>query len=292
MVNEEEIKLIAKKYGILPNSLLGQHFLIDNYYLDIISRDVLRDSIVIEIGPGLGQLTKVLSHKARKVIVIEIDNKFFLPLKQIFKDSKNVEIIIGDALSSILDTIISKESKLNNNIEIISNIPYHITEPLITKLAFLNIKCILMVGKTFAYQAQISNPNEKDFSGLSYICSSFFNVKRIVDVPRESFWPIPRTDSAILEFNPRKIKMPEHLSFYLGQNLILKQKHGGLIKNVLIEIFIELGKTIINQNLTKNQARVIVSNLNIPSELINKPFSQLNNKEIKTLATLLEKAKM
>jgi len=255
-----------------PNPLLGQHFISDNSVLNILSRTVEKDSTVIEIGAGTGRLTEVLSQNAKKVIATEIDKRFEKPLEELAKKHNNVEVLFGDALSGILDGVIKKES--GKNVWIVSNLPYHITEPFINKIVrFPKIKMILMVGKKFGIQSQLKNPEDPNYSELSFVCNAFFNISKIAEVTKEAFWPVPGTDSIILKFSPKA-------QISVNQKLILSQKYGGMIKNVLMKVF--------DKNITKNEARRKVRAIGLPDEILNKSFSQLNNNEVKVLAKFLD----
>ncbi len=276
-----DIEKIAKQYGILPDYLLGQHFVADGGFLNKMTLGVDDRTVVIEVGPGLGQLTEVLSRRAKKVIAIEVDTRFRLPLIQLQKKFKNIELVFDNALSNVVEDIISRERKLNNKVYVVSNLPYHITEPFINKLAKIeDVGATLMVGKKFGYQARINNPEDLQFSELSYICKSFFSIEKISDVPKDTFWPVPKTDSVILKFIPKPINGYD----FLGRFLILGQKHNTLIKNALMNALVELNKSK-GINTTKNQARIIINGLEMSQEILNKSFSQLNNDGVRTLAS-------
>jgi len=279
---------IYKKGSVTPNLNLGQHFIQNNKFLEKMVSILDKNSLVIEVGPGMGQLTTFLAKKVKKVIAIEIDKRFQKYLLPISKKFKNVEFIFADVLSSTFDSVIVQNKKRFNSIFIVSNLPYHITEPFITKLAFLNLPAILMVGKKFGYQSQITNPNDEHFTELSYICKSFFDIHKISDVPKSAFWPIPKTDSVILKLDPKRKRTDID---YIGQKIILSQKHGGLVKNVLMNTIIELEATH-NSIITKNLARDIVNRLKLNNDILNKSFSQLNNTEVKILSSSINKAKL
>ena len=133
----EETKFIIKKYNIKANKKLGQNFLINkNIINEIIDNSQINEKdCIIEIGPGLGTLTKELLEKAGKVIAIELDKKMIPILKDRFSLYKNFELINDDILKVDLKKII-KENKQEGekNIKIVANLPYYITTPIIMKL--------------------------------------------------------------------------------------------------------------------------------------------------------------
>ena len=134
----EETKTIMKKYGIKANKDLGQNFLINEEVVENIinSSEISKEDLIIEIGPGLGTLTKELIKRAGKVVCIELDKKMIKILKDRFITSSNLEILNEDVLQVDLNELIKKH-KGNDNIKkakIVANLPYYITTPIIMKL--------------------------------------------------------------------------------------------------------------------------------------------------------------
>ena len=134
----QETKFIMNKYNIKANKNLGQNFLISQDTVNHIieSSKISKQDLIIEIGPGLGTLTKELLERAGKVICIELDPKMITILKDRFSLYNNFEIIHEDVLKVDLQQIIQKE-KQNENIKqakIVANLPYYITTPIIMKL--------------------------------------------------------------------------------------------------------------------------------------------------------------
>ena len=273
--------------AIVPNPNLGQHFTVDGRILKKMVSGIDDRTVVVEIGPGQGQLTEELSSVAKKVIAIEVDFQFKLDLLRLQKRCKNVHVIFEDALK-VIDDIMATEKKANSKLRIISNLPYHITEPFVNKMiGFSNFEAVLMVGKKFGYQSKISDPNDPNFNELSYICRSFFKITKIADVSKEAFSPVPKTDSVILKFVPKSRKIDVGKVDFISQYLILGQKHGVLLKNALMKAFQIFEKQSTGTYQTKNSARTTVESLKLPAEMLVKSFAQLNNEEVKTLASVL-----
>lgn len=249
------------------NPNLGQHFINDPRILAVMASPVNRNDTVIEIGAGLGTLTELLAKRAKKVIAIETDKKFEPILQKLKRKYKNLEIIIGNAL----DLNFGKANLL------ISNLPYNITEPFLNKLAsYKNLKARIMVGEKFASHSLVTNPKDQNFTELSFLCSSFFNVEEITKVSKELFNPKPRTGSVVLDLTPKK-------GMSIAQNLFLSQTKGSKIKNFLMN-----GLILLEKKLTKNEARKIIDDLNLPKEVLEKSFAQLNNSEVRLLAEKLQ----
>ena len=131
----EETRYIMKKYNIRANKSLGQNFLINNEVVENIvnSSDISKEDMVIEIGPGLGTLTKYLLEKAGKVLCVELDTKMIKILQDRFSLYDNFELINEDILKVNLNEIImenKKDGKIKN-VKIVANLPYYITTPII-----------------------------------------------------------------------------------------------------------------------------------------------------------------
>ncbi|MBU2595646.1 ribosomal RNA small subunit methyltransferase A [Patescibacteria group bacterium] len=176
---------------------LGQHFLIDKDVLDEIVgiSKIKKEEEVLEIGPGHGILTKALLKKGARVTAIEIDGNLVEKLKKELGEDKNLKIIHGDILKL-------KISKL----KIVANLPYQITSPVIRK--FLQNKelrpklMVLMVQKEVA-QRITAKPGDSRRGFLSVIVQYYSKPKIMRIVPRESFYPIPKIESAIIKIISR-----------------------------------------------------------------------------------------
>ncbi len=151
-----ELKKLLNKYNLSPNKIRGQNFLISDNTLNIIIKkaNIQVDELILEIGPGLGSLTKKLIKNSKKVIAIEVDKNFKNYLNFLKKDFDNLEIIWQDILSLTNKQFKKILIKSNlDNYKIVANIPYYLTSKLINK--FLSFKkqplnMILMVQKEVA----------------------------------------------------------------------------------------------------------------------------------------------
>lgn len=198
LLSPSAIKGLLSKYNARPSRTMGQNFLIDTAVLDKIVKtaELTPKDIVLEIGPGMGTLTKELAKKSGKIITIEKDRVMVKILKEILKDYLNVEIINGDILK------ISKfESISNSDYKVVSNIPYYLTSVLIRKFLETENKpgvMVLMVQKEVAQRICSKPPN----MSLLAISVQFYAKAEIISyVPKECFWPSPEVDSAILKIS-------------------------------------------------------------------------------------------
>ena len=205
----EETKTIMKKYGIKANKDLGQNFLINNEVVENIinSSEISKEDLIIEIGPGLGTLTKELIKRAGKVVCIELDKKMIKILKDRFITSSNLEILNEDVLQVDLNELIKKH-KDNPNIKkakIVPNLPYYITTPVIMKLLEdkLNIESIpVMIQKEVADRL-IDIPGGKYTGAITYTIFYYCESEKIMEVPSDSFIPEPDVTSEVIKMKLR-----------------------------------------------------------------------------------------
>jgi len=175
----------------------GQHFLFDPNILKKIVKcsGITKDDTVVEIGPGLGTLTRFLSLYAKKVIAIEIDKRLIEKLEGILSASNNVEIIQADALKFPYDTIEGK-------FKVVANIPYYITTPLLFRLLEFREKITsmtLLMQKEVAKRIAASH-GSKEYGVLSIGVQLYTKPKLEFTVSRKAFLPPPKVDSAVVHF--------------------------------------------------------------------------------------------
>jgi 16S rRNA (adenine1518-N6/adenine1519-N6)-dimethyltransferase len=174
---------------------LGQHFLVDGEVLSLIvaTAELKSDDIVVEVGPGLGILTRELAQKAGGVVAIELDDNLAALLKKTLAAYKNVTIINGDVLK-----IEPKEIIKGQDYKVVANLPYYITSPVLRHFLEASAKprtMVVMVQKEVA-EAIAAKPG--DMSLLSVSVQFYGEPKIITIVPPESFYPAPEVSSAIV----------------------------------------------------------------------------------------------
>ena len=182
---------------------LGQNFLHDKKVLKLISECAdIRDKEILEIGPGTGNLTsEILNKKPKKFFIVEKDKNLMVLLKKKFNEK--VFYINEDVLN------ISEKNLTKNKLIVFVNLPYNISTEILTKW-IINLdkdfwfeKLVLMFQKEVADRI-ISGHNSSEYGRLSIISNWKLNIKKIIDIKPTSFTPIPKVDSTLLVFEPKK----------------------------------------------------------------------------------------
>lgn len=230
---------ILNKYGLSVKKSFGQNFLIDENILRKIVNvsKITKEDGVIEIGPGIGALTEHLLINAKKVLAYEIDTRMIEVLETELKDYDNLKIINEDVLKidQVYDENYFKECK---RVVIVSNLPYYITTPIISKLLLNEPKIeemYLMVQKEVGLRLS-GKPKTKDYNALSVFMAYLSECRVEFDVSRNCFLPAPNVNSVVIS-----IKRIEREITVNNESHFLK-----FIQN----IFIQRRKTFVN-NLSK-----------------------------------------
>jgi 16S rRNA (adenine1518-N6/adenine1519-N6)-dimethyltransferase len=205
------LKEILRKYETLPIKRLGQNFLIDKNILRKIieAAELSKRDVVLEVGPGIGNLTIELAKKVKKVVAVEKDERMVEILKERLKEEKieNVEIVNEDILKFL------PSFKLRRSYKVVANIPYYLTSRLIRNLLEAKRRprlIVLMIQKEVAQRICAKPPK----MNLLAVSVQFYAKPKIVSyVSKNSFWPRPKVDSAIIKIEPRETKFNANLFF-------------------------------------------------------------------------------
>ncbi|NOY14914.1 MAG: hypothetical protein GXP43_01725 [bacterium] len=256
-----DVQRILEKHDLKPNPSLDQFFMKDEEIINLTveSAKLNKKDTVLEIGSGIGNLTKALARQAGKVIAFEVDHRFKPILKGL---PPNVEMHYASAVKYFqLRGKFLKKAKFN---KVVSNLPYSLLEPLLHNLTFLLYDKVILLIPLKAVKTIQQKP----------IFSCFFVPKIIATVPKAKFYPQPKTNSAVIDLIRREdpIKTKD-LGLFL--RWCLYQHEGQLAKNSLMFGLIKWHKIIYGRQITKNQARQIIQKAKINPQLLNsKPESR------------------
>lgn len=184
----------------------GQNFITDVNIINKIvdSSNVDKNTLVIEIGPGVGSLTYKLASTAGFVLCYEIDKDVEPILKDNLREYDNYKIIFDDFLKR--DVISDLKDYKHEKLMVIANLPYYITTPIIMKIIDDQInpdKMVFMVQKEVGDRFK-AVPGTKDYNSLSIYLNYYFNIKKVMDVSRNVFMPVPNVDSIVVSFDKKK----------------------------------------------------------------------------------------
>lgn len=188
----------------------GQNFLKDDSIPKKIVEhaNILEDSLVIEIGPGAGALTKILGRKAKQVLCYEIDESLEDILDYELVDYDNVDIIFDDFLSRNVKKDIEKYNY--SHLYVVANLPYYITTPIVTKIVEEGIdvdRIVIMIQKEVADRFA-AKPKTKDYGSITVFLNYYFNIKKEFLVSRNCFVPKPNVDSIVISLTRKEVLLP------------------------------------------------------------------------------------
>ena len=278
----EDTQFIMKKYKIRANKALGQNFLINQNVVDKIVENshITKEDLVIEIGPGLGTLTKELLEKAGKVICIELDKKMIKILTDRFSLYENFELIHGDVLKVRLNKIIKEEKEKNGfkSAKIVANLPYYITTPIIMKLLEdrLDLESITVMIQKEVADRLIAIPGEKETGAITYSVYYYATAEGIMEVPNDSFIPEPEVTSKVIKLTLRKEPPVE-------------VKSRGVMFRIIKSAFMQRRKTLLNALtntkvfMSKEEGLAILKELHLDEnvraeKLTLQDFAEITNK--------------
>ncbi len=210
------VPALLRQHGLRPDKRLGQNFLIDAAALRKIvdAAEIQAEDTVLEIGPGLGSLTRHLAASARQVIAVELDGRLLPVLRQTLGDFPNVRVIQGDILQFDPDELMAGSPA--ESYRVVANIPYYITSAIIRHLLSAKIKPAVLV---LTVQREVAERICAAPGALSLLALSVqvFGQPRIVaHIPAGAFYPPPKVASAVVrvELSPQPRIPPDQLNTF------------------------------------------------------------------------------
>lgn len=189
------VRNLLREYDLSPRKSLGQNFLVDHDALKkvVVAAEVEPIDVVLEIGAGLGSLTRFLANVARKVVAVELDSHLIPILETVLGSEGNVELVYGDILKLDPTHLISVDQYL-----VVANIPYYITSAIFRHLLAANRKPRRLVMTIQKEVAQRICAEPGDMSLLALSVQVFGKAKIVAKISAGSFYPVPNVDSAVI----------------------------------------------------------------------------------------------
>lgn len=249
------VESLLRNAGFSFKKSLGQNFLIDDTVCPAMAKAACdKNTGVIEIGPGIGVLTKELSKQAKKVVAIELDERLKKLLPITLAGCENVEIIYADALKLDLKKLINERFFDCENVCVCANLPYYITSPIVMSLleSRLPISSITVMVQREAAERLCAEVGSRK-AGAVTVAVSFYSEKEILfDVGRESFMPAPKVDSAVIQLKVREkppIEVKDEKKFFGLVKACFAQRRKTLVNTVSNTLGID--KDILRNALNK-----------------------------------------
>lgn len=223
----EEVKAVLESIGKRPTKRLGQNFLLDD---SIVSRSVGFAALnpkdtVLEIGPGLGNLTEAILKSGAKVVGVEQDPTFCKFLERRF--GERVRIVQADAVKAFLP-------EFN---KVVSNLPYQISSPITFKLLDIGFDvAVLMLQREFA-ERMIAKPGTDDYGRLSVGVYYRADCEIMLNVPRHAFWPQPKVDSCVVRLVPKPppFKVKDRQVFFDVTRAIFSHRRKKILNSLKVD---------------------------------------------------------
>lgn len=201
------IKDIMTRHGFSFSKALGQNFLINPSVCPRMAEmcGIDENTGVIEVGPGIGVLTKELALRAKKVVSIELDDRLPAVLRETLAEFDNVEIVEGDVLKTDLHKLIEEKFK-GMKVVVCANLPYYITSPVIMYLleSKLPIEAITVMIQKEVADRLCAEAGSRNAGAITVSVNYFAKAKKLFDVSRGSFMPAPNVDSAVIRLDVKK----------------------------------------------------------------------------------------
>lgn len=220
---------ILGNFSVHAKKNFGQNFMVSPVIPERIANHpkITANTLVIEVGPGLGALTEFLLEKAKKVICYEIDKTLIPVLNDNFKDKNNFEIINADFLKVNIDEIQMEDY---SNVIVVSNLPYYITSEILIKIlsSTLKIDIIAMMQKEVAQRILKAKGGEEN--ELSLASKYYSNVSKWCEVSKNDFFPKPHIDSTVLFFEKKEID--KKIDFMKWIRILMNQRRKTISNNL------------------------------------------------------------
>lgn len=207
LTSPSTIRYIMDKYGFRFSKSLGQNFLIDEGTVNriVTNAEVGPDDMVLEVGPGIGVMTRVLAAHAEKVVAVEIDSSLLPVLKETLEGLDNVEVVHGDILKIDVKALLNEHFG-DRKPKVVANLPYYVTTPILMRFLEERLpvsEIVVMIQKEVA-ERMTASPSTKAYGSLSIAVQYYCEAAVVQKVPPTVFMPQPSVESLVIRLKLRE----------------------------------------------------------------------------------------
>ncbi len=246
------IKQIMAMFGINFRKEFGQNFLTDNMVVEDIADNCCddADSTILEIGPGIGSLTRELAERYRQVVALEIDHGLIPVLKYTLDGYKNVIVINDDVMKTDLCGVLAPHFE-SGKVSVCANLPYYITTPILMKLleSELPFEYITVMIQSEVADRLCAAPGGKNCGAITAVLNYYGTPEKLFTVTADRFIPAPKVDSSVVRIKLHKekpYKPADEKTFFRTIRAAFEQRRKTL-PNALSAVFSEMSKERITE---------------------------------------------
>lgn len=236
-----ELNEFLDSIGAKPNKKLSQNFLIDgNIIRNIIKEaDIQPGDQVLEIGPGPGSMTEVILEKGAYVVAVETDRALAAALSRLDPSGKNLKVLVADALEVPLKDLYAAFPDKTKPIKLLSNLPYHITTPLLTRFVdqIERISMIIVMVQEEMGRRMSAKSGSKEYGSITVFLDFFSKVSYVFKVGRKCFYPAPKVDSCIIRIDPKPTPENVNIDDFFKMSRRAFQQRRKTLRNSLKELY-------------------------------------------------------
>ncbi len=253
LTSPKRIQDIMNAHNMHFSKKWGQNFLIEQNIVENIVKNagITSDDMVLEIGPGIGAMTYVLSDYAGKVLAVEIDKKLIPILADTLNECDNVHVEQGDILKVDINSLIDEHLD-GQSVKVVANLPYYVTTPIIMKFLEedINVNSLTVMVQREVAERLIAQTGTKDYGVLSIMAQYRADIDILMEVPPTAFMPRPKVTSSVVKLVKRdtlNIPKDEQIFFKTVRSAFMKRRK--TLRNSLSSGILNIDKDMVNTAL-------------------------------------------
>ena len=257
------VKQVMQMFSLNFHKEFGQNFLVNRAVVENTAEYCCDDksTAILEIGPGIGTLTRELAARHRRVICLEIDPSLIPVLKFTLEDFDNVTVYNEDVMKTDLNALLA-EAFSEGRVSVCANLPYYITTPILMKLleSRLSFDSITVMVQKEVADRLVAKAGSKDYGAITAVLNYYGTAERLFNVPSTDFIPAPKVDSAVVRIDLYRERpfIPKNEAIFFRTVKAAFEQRRKTLPNSLMTGFSELGK----ERLTE-----IVESLGFPASI-------------------------